>query len=123
MMISDEPTLVRTKEKGEDCRGFHTRQEDAPWIQMELERPAVINGLLVELYNIPFWAEGLRVWFSEDGKRWREVAQGGETRCRYRFDLNKIKMKTKYIRIGRVAGLKKEWFALDKVLVYGTPLK
>ena len=38
---------------------------------------------------------------------------------RFRFDLRGKNIKAKYIRIGREPGFMKDWFFLNKVLIYG----
>ena len=49
----------------------------------------------------------------------RLVAQEDRELQRYRFDLRNKNIKAKFIRIGREPGFNEDYFALNKVLIYG----
>ena len=65
------------------------------------------------------YSEHLRIWTSEDGEKWHEVAKDDVIRSRYKFDLRGKNVKAKYIRVGREPGFKKDFFSVNKILVYG----
>jgi len=120
-MISTENTLLYLDEH-KDADGFYTDKEDFPWIQLNLDKRRVITGLQIDALDR--WAYNtsrhLRVRVSEDGKDWhREVAAENQRKHRYRFDLQGKNVTAKYIRIGREPGFMKDYFSLDKILVYG----
>ena len=102
-----------------DVRGFHTQQEDSPWIMLELDKRRQITGLVIESWD---WStRPLRVWVSDDGKNVKGAPIASDDighKC-YRFDLQHQNITTKYLVIGRKPGAVKEWFFLDKVLIYG----
>ena len=103
----------------DDPRGFHTQQEDSPWIMLELDKRRQITGLVIESWD---WStRPLRVWVSDDGKNVKGAPIASDDvghKC-YRFDLQHQNITTKYLVIGRKQGAVKDWFWLDKVLIYG----
>lgn len=107
------------KGQSEDLRGFQTQQEDSPWIMLELDKRRQITGLVIESWG---WStRPLRVWVSDDGKNVKGAPIASDDighRC-YRFDLQHQNITTKYLVIGRKQGAVKDWFFLDKVLIYG----
>jgi hypothetical protein len=119
MMFSVEPTLIRCIDHDEDTRGFHTKEEVSPWVQFKLDGRRKITGMQVEIFREPDRACPLKVWTSEDGRNFREVYEDMVERSRYMIDLRGKNVTAKYIRIGRVEGIRKHWFFLDKILVYG----
>ena len=107
------------KGQSEDLRGFQTQQEDSPWIMLELDKRRQITGLVIESWD---WStRPLRVWVSDDGKNVKgpPIASDDVGRKCYRFDLQQRNITTKYLVIGRKRGAVKDWFYLDKVLIYG----
>ena len=107
------------KGRSEDLRGFHTQQEDSPWIMLELDKRRQITGLVIESWD---WStKPLRVWVSDDGKSVKgpPIASDDVGHKCYRFDLQHQNITTKYLVIGRKQGAVKDWFYLDKVLIYG----
>ena len=78
-----------------------------------------ITGVQIDVFRSQMHTEHLRIWTSEDGKNWSEVAKDDVVRSRYKFDLSGKDVKAKYIRIGREPGFKPDWFAVNKILVYG----
>ena len=119
MMFSVEPTLIRRIDYDEDTRGFHTKEEESPWVQFKLDSRRKITGMQVEIFRDSDRACPLKVWTSEDGKNFREVYVDMVERRRYMIDLRGKNVTAKYIRIGRVEGFRRHWFFLDKILVYG----
>ena len=107
------------KDNGCEC-GFNTKEEDSPWIQLELEKKTQITGIQLESYP---WGKcsckEIRVWVSDDGKHEREVFADERDIKLYRIDLQKKNVKAKYIRIGREPGVNNDSFRLDKILIYG----
>ena len=103
----------------DDPRGFHTQQEDSPWIMLEFDKRRQITGLVIESWG---WStKPLRVWVSDDGKSVKgpPIASDDIGHKCYRFDLQHQNVTTKYLIIGRKPGAVKDWFYLDKVLIYG----
>lgn len=107
------------KGSSDDLRGFQTHGEDSPWIMLELDKRRQITGLVIESWD---WStRPLRVWVSDDGKNVKGAPIASDDighRC-YRFDLQRQNITTKYLVIGRKQGAVKDWFWLDKVLIYG----
>ena len=102
-----------------DVRGFHTQHEDSPWIMLELDKRRQITGLVIESWG--WHTKPLRVWVSDDGKTVKgpPIASDDVGHKCYRFDLRHQNVTTKYLVIGRKQGAVKDWFFLDKVLIYG----
>ena len=119
LLLSRENTIVRSRDNGEDLRGCHTRKEKSPWVQIELDAPVVLSGIQVDLFRDCHHARHLRIWVSDGGKEMKEIASEFRQLRRYRFDLRDRNIKAKYIRIGREPGFIDEYFALNKVLIYG----
>ena len=114
-MLSLEPQ-VGVKD---DPRGFHTQHEDSPWIMLELDKRRQITGLVIESWG--WHTKPLRVWVSDDGKTVKgpPIASDDVGHKCYCFDLRHQNVTTKYLVIGRKQGAVKDWFFLDKVLIYG----
>jgi hypothetical protein len=111
------------KDNGCEC-GFNTKEEDSPWIQLELEKKTQITGIQLESYALESYARWescreIRVWVSDDGKHEREVFADERNVKLYRIDLQKKNVKAKYIRIGREPGVSNHSFRLNKILIYG----
>jgi len=109
----------------EDLRGFFTGKEDAPWIQLNLNKRYQVTGLQIDalpnwMYNV---ARHIRVWTSEDGKTWREVAAENQRKHRYRFDLQRKNVTAKFIRIGREPGFMKDFSVSIRFLSTGNSQK
>ena len=78
-----------------------------------------ITGLVIESWDRS--TRPLRVWVSDDGKNVKGAPIASDDvghKC-YRFDLQHQNITTKYLVIGRKQGAVKDWFWLDKVLIYG----
>lgn len=118
-LLSRENVIVREKDYDEDWRGCHTDNELTPWVQIELDSCRTITGLQIESFRHWHLARHLRVWVSDGSKEMRLVAQEDRQLQRFRFDLRGKNIKAKYIRIGREPGFMKDWFSLNKVLIYG----
>jgi hypothetical protein len=106
------------KDNGCEC-GFNTKEEDSPWIQLELEKKTQITGIQLESYARWESCREIRVWVSDDGKHEREVFADERNVKLYRIDLCKKNVKAKYIRIGREPGVSNHSFRLNKILIYG----
>jgi hypothetical protein len=106
------------KDNGCEC-GFNTKEEDSPWIQLELEKKTQITGIQLESYARWESCREIRVWVSDDGKHEREVFADERNVKLYRIDLQKKNVKAKYIRIGREPGVSNHSFRLNKILIYG----
>ena len=119
LVVSNESVIVRER-GGDDLRGCCTIEKDeSPWVQLTLESAMTITGVQIDVFRSQMHTEHLRIWTSEDGKNWSEVAKDDVVRSRYKFDLSGKDVKAKYIRIGREPGFKPDWFAVNKILVYG----
>jgi hypothetical protein len=105
--------------------GFHTGREKAPWAQVTLPGPTALKGIVIEnregghngTRQVPLYVD-----ISEDGTTWRRVYVENEAKSTFRVDLRDEAPRTKYVRVGRVADAKDEFFHLNKILVYGTHL-
>lgn len=118
-VVSDEPVIILEKKDGKDLRGCHTDNEESPWVELSLEPATEITGIQVDIFRFQPHTEHLRIWTSEDGEKWHEVAKDDVIRSRYKFDLRGKSVKAKYIRVGRERGFKKDFFSVNKILVYG----
>ena len=119
LVVSDEPVIVPQIKRGKDLRGCHTENEESPWVELSLESEMTITGIQVDVFRAQPHTEHLRIWTSEDGEKWHEVAKDDVIRSRYKFDLRGKNVKAKYIRVGREPGFKKDFFSVNKILVYG----
>ena len=63
----------------------------------------------------------LKVWTSDDGKDFREVASSSTVQDEWKFTLP-AGTKAKYIKVGRTPEQRDEFFHLYKILVYGKKL-
>ena len=116
-MLTQENVRVPFHEKKDRACGVMTKQETAPWIQIELEKKVQISGIQIESYMHS--CKELRVWVSDDGVNEREVFKDERNIRLYRVDLAKKNIKAKYIRIGREPGTDRSRFCLNKILIYG----
>jgi hypothetical protein len=116
-MLTQENVRVPFYEKKDRACGVMTKEETAPWIQIELEKKVQISGIQIESYMHS--CKELRVWVSDDGVNEREVFKDERNIRLYRVDLAKKKIKAKYIRIGREPGTNGSRFCLNKILIYG----
>ena len=104
---------------------FHTDGEEAPWATVFLAGPTDVKGVLIENrfggHNatrlVPFIVE-----ISEDGKEWTQIYADSAVKDSYRIDLRGKQNRTRFVRVSRKKGAKKEVFHLNKILVYGTKL-
>ena len=119
LLLSRENVIVREKDKDEDLRACHTKREDAPWVQIELEKPTLLAGIQIDVLRAEHYVRHLRIWASDGGKELRLIASDNREHQRFRFDLNGKNIKAKFIRIGREPGFLNEYFNLNKVLIYG----
>ncbi len=102
--------------------GFHTDSEEAPWAEVMLPGPAGLAGIVIEnragngnnARQVP-----LEVAVSSDGKTWQTVQTFESVQPTYRIDLRGSSPRAQYVRVGRKAGARKEFFHLNKILVYG----
>ena len=109
------------------CGGgtFHTDGEESPWAIVMLAGPTDLKGVIVENrfggYNgtrqVPLVVE-----VSEDGSEWRTVFETETRQDTYRIDLRAHGIRARQVRVSRKAGVRKEVFHLNKILVYGTKL-
>ena len=104
---------------------FHTDKEDNPWALVMLAGPTDVKGVVIE--NRSGGVNGARqvpivVEISEDGSSWKEVFTSNAQQETYRVDLRNSGNRTKQVRVSRKKGAKKEFFHLNKILVYGTKL-
>ena len=118
-LVSDKPVIYPERKEDRDLRGCHTKKEDSPWVQLSLESATAITGIQVDVFRFHRWHEHLRIWASSDGKVWREIAKDDAVRMRYKFDLRGKNINAKLIRVGRERGFRNEYFALNKILIYG----
>ena len=119
LVVSDAPVIISERKDGKDLRGCHTDNEESPWVELSLESATEITGIQVDIFRFQPHTEHLRIWTSEDGEKWHEVAKDDVIRSRYKFDLRGKSVKAKYIRVGRERGFKKDFFSVNKILVYG----
>ncbi len=104
---------------------FHTDGEEAPWATVFLAGPTEVKGIVLENrfggHNatrlVPFSVE-----ISEDGQSWTKVYSDSAVKDTYRIDLRGRQNRTKFVRVSRDKGAKKEVFHLHKFLVYGVKL-
>ena len=104
---------------------FHTESEDSPWAVVMLAGPTDVKGIIVE--NRFGGVNGNRqvpivVEISEDGSSWKEVFSSSSRQDTYRVDLRGSSNRTRQVRVSRRKGDRKEFFHLNKILVYGTKL-
>lgn len=104
---------------------FHTESEENPWALVMLAGPTDVKGIVIE--NRFGGVNGNRqvpivVEMSEDGSSWKEVFSSDTKQDTYRVDLRGQGNRTKQVRVSRKKGAKKEFFHLNKILVYGTKL-
>jgi len=109
------------------CGGgaFHTDSEESPWAAVMLAGPTDIKGIVVE--NRFGGVNGNRqvpivVEVSEDGKEWTQVFSSNNKQDTYRIPLAEKGQRKRHVRVSRKAGERKEFFHLNKILVYGTKL-
>ena len=104
---------------------FHTDSEEAPWAAVKLGGPTNVKGVVIENRfgngnngrQVPLVVE-----ISDDGKSWQEVFSTDVKQDTYRVDLRGSPNTVHYVRVGRKAGARKDFFHLNKILVYGTKL-
>jgi hypothetical protein len=119
-MLSRENIRIPFMEGKDQKCGWQSKKEDAPWIQLELEKKMQITGIHLECYNTHGCSSHqMRVWMSDDGIHEREVYEDERGIRLYRVDLRKKNIKAKYIRIGREPGINSEHFRINKILIYG----
>lgn len=100
---------------------FHTDHEKDAWVVVTLPKQAHLTGLVIRttdgnLHRL----NNMQVQVSEDGERWRTVADLGEcTQRDIRVDLGGEQPLAKYVRILRVGG--PEFFHLLNIVAYGKP--
>ncbi len=109
------------------CNGgaFHTDAEESPWATVVLAGPTDVKGIVVE--NRFGGVNGNRqvpivVEVSEDGKEWTQVFSSNSKQDTYRIPLAENGQRKRQVRVSRKAGDRKEFFHLNKILVYGTKL-
>jgi hypothetical protein len=120
MLTRENVRIPFVEGKDQTCGWQSTRPEDAPWIQLELEKKMQITGIQLECYNTHRCSsKSIRVWVSDDGIHEREVYKDERGIRLYRIDLRKKNVKAKYIRIGREPGVSSDHFRINKVLIYG----
>ena len=119
-LVSRENVFAAAQDKDEDTRGFHTQQEDAPWILLDLGRRHQLSGLVIDAFSHGRCARELCVWASDDGKHERLIDCEKYERNRFRIDLNGKNVTCRYLRIGRKPGAQKNQpFYLNKIVIYG----
>jgi hypothetical protein len=104
---------------------FHTESEENPWATVFLAGPTDVKGIIVENRfgginggrQVPLVVE-----ISEDGSEWKKVFETESKQDTYRIDLRATGNRTRQVRVSRKAGARKEFFHLNKILVYGTKL-
>lgn len=104
---------------------FHTESEENPWATVFLAGPTDVKGIIVENRfggvnanrQVPIVVE-----ISEDGNEWRQVFASDKVQDTYRIDLRGTDNRTRQVRVSRKAGARKDFFHLNKILVYGTKL-
>ena len=93
---------------------FTTRPEKAPWVTVELAGLVDLSGV-----SVIGAKKGMKIWLSDDGSQWRNLAQCDRDRSSWRIDLRKSDYSGKFIKVGYEPGSKKESLTLKKILVYG----
>jgi hypothetical protein len=116
-MLTQENVRVPFHENKDRACGVMTKEETAPWIQIELEKNMQIAGIQIESYMHS--CKEIRIWVSDDEKYWREAFKDERSIRLYRADFRKKIVKAKYIRIGREPGTNGSRFCLNKILIYG----
>ncbi len=104
---------------------FHTDSEESPWAAVKLGGPTNVKGIVIE--NRFGGVNGGRqlplvVEISDDGNSWQQVFSTDTKQDTYRVDLRGSPNTVHYVRVGRKAGVRKDFFHLNKILVYGTKL-
>lgn len=104
---------------------FHTSKESAPWAEVVLPGPTELAGIVVENRfgngNDARQAP-LEISISDDGENWRSVKVFDSVQQTYRVDLRGQGMRARHVRVGRKAGVREDFFHLNKILVYGKKL-
>ena len=124
----DKPDRYPLAIDSSPCEGgaaFHTDTEESPWAIVMLPGPTILSGVLIE--NRAGGVNGSRqvplvVEVSDDGKSWQSVYEDGEKKDTYRVNLSGRNMRAQYVRVSRKAGVRKDFFHLNKILVYGKKL-
>ena len=119
LMLSDASVVEKLFVEKKWWSGCRTREEDAPWIELELTKPRQIMGIQVDVFNRRNWCRPLRIWMSNDLKRWVEIYREDRELGRFVADFTKKTVKGKYIRVGREPGQQRHRLTLDKILIYG----
>ncbi len=104
---------------------FHTDSEESPWALVTLAGPTDVAGIVVEnrfgginsSRQVPIVVE-----ISADNQAWTEVFASDSRQDTYRIDLRGRSNNTRYVRVKRRPGARKEFFHLNKILVYGRKL-
>jgi len=105
---------------------FHTDSEESPWAEVTLAGPSTLTGLVID--NAFGQNSGrqvpLEVAVSEDGKSWTKVYENASVAKTYRVDLRgqAAAARVQYVRVCRTKGARKDFFHLNKILVYGRKL-
>jgi len=105
---------------------FHTESEEAPWAEVTLAGPSTVAGIVLDNNfgqnagrQVP-----IEVSVSEDGKEWTKVYTNPSVEKTYRVDLrgHAAAARVQYVRVARTKGAGKNFFHLNKILVYGKKL-
>lgn len=109
-----------------DGNAFLVDWESSPWAMVTLAGECRVRGVLVVNRNpnvgrrrrqVP-----IEIQVSADGKEWNTVLSDDKVRDEYRADLGEKPAVAKYVRVRRVPGAKKDYFHLNKIIVYGDKL-
>jgi hypothetical protein len=103
----------------------HTKEEDNPFIIIDLKRSALVRG--IEIVNrmdmVPERARTLTVWLSQDKKDWKEVWRAADVEEVWTIgvtqspdNLQKPGVQARYVKIGL---REKNYLHLYSVRVYG----
>ena len=123
----DHPTTYPLAIDDSPCNGgaFHTDSEESPWATVILGGPSDVKGIVIENRfggingdrQVPIVVE-----ISDDGKSWQQVFYSDKKQDTYRVDLRGSNNTVHHVRVSRKAGARKDFFHLNKILVYGTKL-
>lgn len=126
--VYDDPSAYPFATDALPCSGnaFQTDWENSPWAMVTLAGECRVRGVLVVNKNpdadfrrrqVP-----IEVQISDDGKEWTTVMSDEKVRDEYRADLGGKPAVARHVRVRRAPGAKKDYFNLNKIIVYGDKL-
>ena len=112
---------------------FCADESDAPWAKVTLAGPCELRGIVIVLRSADKAQREnqlpLVVEISEDGSDWQKVYEDNRLRDQYRIEFKAFKRpRARYVRVSRAQSetsdgrIKRDYFRLSKILVYGKKL-